>query len=60
MRKIVHVAGARPNYMKVAPLMEALRAVPGVRQVLVDTGQHYDASMAMVFFRDLALPDEMR
>ena len=60
MRKIVHVAGARPNYMKVAPLMETLRAVPGVRQVLVDTGQHYDASMAMVFFRDLALPEPDR
>lgn len=60
MRKIVHVAGARPNYTKVAPLMEALRAVPGVRQVLVDTGQHYDASMASVFFRDLSLPEPDR
>ena len=55
--KIVHVAGARPNYVKVAALWQAVRTgMPGVRQVLVDTGQHYDDSMAGVFFKDLALP----
>jgi hypothetical protein len=44
-KTIVHVVGARPNYMKIAPLMEALRST-GVRQLLVNTGQHYDGAMA--------------
>jgi len=55
MKTIVHVIGARPNYMKIAPLIEALRPFP-VRQVLVNTGQHYDDLMARAFVRDLALP----
>ena len=46
MKTIVHVVGARPNYMKIAPVMEALRPVAGIRQMLVNTGQHYDESMA--------------
>jgi UDP-N-acetylglucosamine 2-epimerase (non-hydrolysing) len=56
MKTIVHVVGARPNYMKIAPLIEALRAGPACRQVLVNTGQHYDESMAGAFVRDLGLP----
>jgi UDP-N-acetylglucosamine 2-epimerase (non-hydrolysing) len=56
MKTIVHVVGARPNYMKIAPLMEALRPSPAFRQVLVNTGQHYDDMMAGTFVRDLALP----
>jgi UDP-N-acetylglucosamine 2-epimerase (non-hydrolysing) len=56
MKTIVHVVGARPNYMKIAPLMEALRGSPAFRQVLVNTGQHYDDVMARAFVRDLALP----
>jgi UDP-N-acetylglucosamine 2-epimerase (non-hydrolysing) len=56
MKTIVHVIGARPNYMKMAPLIEALRAVTPFRQVLVNTGQHYDDLMARSFVRDLALP----
>jgi UDP-N-acetylglucosamine 2-epimerase (non-hydrolysing) len=55
-RTIVHVVGARPNYMKIAPIMEALRSVSGVRQVLVNTGQHYDEAMAKGFIRELQLP----
>ena len=55
-KTIVHVVGARPNYMKVAPLMDALRRVTGVRQVLVNTGQHYDEAMAKGFIRELSLP----
>ena len=54
--KILHVVGARPNYMKVAPLVDALRSVSGVEQVLLDTGQHYDEVMAGVFLKDLSLP----
>src|SRR5881396_3666940 len=56
MKTIVHVVGARPNYMKIAPLMAALRQAAIVRQVLVNTGQHYDDMMARAFVRDLALP----
>jgi UDP-N-acetylglucosamine 2-epimerase (non-hydrolysing) len=56
MKTIVHVIGARPNYIKIAPLMESLRAGSRFRQVLVDTGQHYDDMMARAFVRDLALP----
>src|SRR5579864_2652375 len=55
MTTIVHVVGARPNYMKIAPLMEALAAYP-FRQVLVNTGQHYDDMMSRAFVRDLGLP----
>jgi UDP-N-acetylglucosamine 2-epimerase (non-hydrolysing) len=56
VKTIVHVVGARPNYMKIAPLMEALAGAPGVRQVLVNTGQHYDDAMSKGFIRDLRLP----
>jgi UDP-N-acetylglucosamine 2-epimerase (non-hydrolysing) len=55
-KTILHVVGARPNYMKIAPLMEALKSVPRVRQLLVNTGQHYDAAMAGGFIRELSLP----
>jgi UDP-N-acetylglucosamine 2-epimerase (non-hydrolysing) len=42
--------------MKIAPIIEALRPVPGLRQLLINTGQHYDESMAGGFFKELALP----
>ena len=56
MKTILHVVGARPNFIKIAPVMEALAGRDGMRQVLVHTGQHYDEGMARVFFRDLGLP----
>jgi UDP-N-acetylglucosamine 2-epimerase (non-hydrolysing) len=56
MKTVVHVVGARPNYMKIAPIVEALKAVPNLRQVLVNTGQHYDEAMSTGFLRELALP----
>ncbi len=55
--KILHVVGARPNFMKVAPILAQLRRREGVRQILVHTGQHYDAKMSDVFFQDLGMPD---
>jgi UDP-N-acetylglucosamine 2-epimerase (non-hydrolysing) len=55
-KTIVHVVGARPNFMKIAPLMESLRPVEGIRQILVNTGQHYDEAMAKGFIRELQLP----
>jgi len=56
MRRILHVVGARPNFMKIAPVMEALAKRSGVAQCLVHTGQHYDARMSGVFFEQLGLP----
>jgi len=55
--KILHVVGARPNFMKVAPVLAQLRKKAGVQQILVHTGQHYDAKMSDVFFQDLGMPD---
>lgn len=55
-KTIVHVVGARPNFMKVAPVMEALQGDARLRQVLVNTGQHYDESMAGSFLKELQLP----
>jgi UDP-N-acetylglucosamine 2-epimerase (non-hydrolysing) len=52
---VVHVVGARPNYMKVAPVYAALER-HGVEQQLVHTGQHYDALLKDVFFAELPLP----
>jgi len=60
--KIILVAAARPNFMKIAPLMRAIRrhndASPShpIRPLLVHTGQHYDYEMSQVFFEDLGLP----
>src|SRR5256885_7364697 len=53
---VAHVVGARPNFMKAAPVMRALRE-RGVDQRLVHTGQHYDDRLSAIFFRDLALPE---
>src|SRR5947209_7247307 len=53
---VVHVVGARPNYMKVAPVYAALERRGNVEQRLVHTGQHYDTLMKDVFFAELPLP----
>lgn len=53
---ILHVVGARPNFMKAAPVLRALSLHASVRQTLVHTGQHYDASMSDVFFQQLGMP----
>jgi len=55
--KILHLVGARPNFMKVAPILAQLKRRPSVEQVLVHTGQHYDAKMSDVFFQDLGMPE---
>ena len=54
--KIVNVCGARPNYMKIAPLMHAYEGVAGIEPLLVHTGQHYDENMSKSFFDDLEIP----
>lgn len=54
--KILNIVGARPNFMKVAPLHRAFLDQPAVESKIVHTGQHYDARMSDVFFNQLDLP----
>jgi UDP-N-acetylglucosamine 2-epimerase (non-hydrolysing) len=54
--KILHVVGARPNFMKAAPVIRALSRTGGVNQLVVHTGQHYDFNMSDVFFQELGIP----
>ena len=56
MMHVLHVVGARPNFMKVGPVMTALASRMSVQQTLVHTGQHYDSAMSDVFFEQLGLP----
>src|ERR1041385_9142647 len=58
MLKVIIVAGARPNFMKVAPIVAAMKRRSGeFHPVLIHTGQHYDAAMSDAFFRDLEMPE---
>jgi len=54
--KLILIAGARPNFMKIAPLVEELGRSPAMEFLLVHTGQHYDEKMSDLFFRQLGLP----
>ena len=54
--RIAHIIGARPNFMKAAPVVRALNQVENVIQVLIHSGQHYDTNMSEVFFQQLELP----
>jgi UDP-N-acetylglucosamine 2-epimerase (non-hydrolysing) len=56
MLKVICVCGARPNFMKVAPLVEAFAQTGQIQPLLVHTGQHYDRQMSEQFFDDLGLP----
>ena len=58
MLKVINVVGARPNFMKVAPIVAAMRRrAREFHSLVVHTGQHYDAQMSAAFFRDLDLPE---
>ena len=58
MLRVINVAGARPNFMKVAPIVAAMRRrAHEFQTILVHTGQHYDAAMSEAFFRDLEIPE---
>jgi UDP-N-acetylglucosamine 2-epimerase (non-hydrolysing) len=54
--KILLIAGARPNFMKIAPLMRVLTNDPAFAPKLVHTGQHYDEKLSKIFFDDLKIP----
>jgi len=55
--KILSVVGARPNFIKISPIVNELRRVEGVTHVLVHSGQHYDDGLSLAFFRDLRIPE---
>ena len=58
MLKVINVVGARPNFMKVAPIVAAMKRRPDkFLPLVVHTGQHYDSAMSDSFFRDLELPE---
>jgi len=54
--KIICVVGARPNFVKIAPIIEEMKKHPDIETILVHTGQHYDYEMSKLFFEDLGIP----
>jgi UDP-N-acetylglucosamine 2-epimerase (non-hydrolysing) len=54
--RVLNVVGARPNLMKIAPLVEEMQRHPDIRQTLLHTGQHYDSKMSDIFFDALGIP----
>ena len=60
-RKVIVVAGARPNFIMVAPIMREFRKYKDIFDVvLVHTGQHYDYGMSDVFFEEMQIPHPMK
>ncbi|MHB2153664.1 non-hydrolyzing UDP-N-acetylglucosamine 2-epimerase [Calditrichota bacterium GD2] len=57
MIKVINVVGARPNFMKIAPIQREMSKYSNIKPVLVHTGQHYDKRMSKLFFNDLQLPE---
>ena len=55
--KIINVVGARPNFMKIAPLLKEMKEEKLLEPLLLHTGQHYDQSMSENFFRELMIPE---
>jgi len=56
LMKIIHVAGARPNFIKIASILRAGRKAPDIESLLVHTGQHYTENMSKTFFEELDIP----
>jgi len=54
--KIVSIVGTRPNFMKIAALVEEFKKYKEIRHILIHTGQHYDEEMSRLFFDDLSIP----
>lgn len=57
MKKVMLICGARPNFMKIAPVLKAMKRRGGLTHYLVHTGQHYDEKMSGSFFTDLGIPE---
>ena len=56
MMKVVSIVGARPQFIKAATVSRVLRTEPGLKELLLHTGQHYDDNMSEIFFRELDIP----
>ena len=56
MKKILNICGARPNFMKIAPLVHAMQRSSKLRSTIVHTGQHYSPTLSDVFFEELKIP----
>lgn len=56
MTRVCTVVGARPQFIKAAPVSRLLRSTPGLSETMIHTGQHYDPDMSNLFFRELGLP----
>lgn len=54
--RIINIVGTRPNFMKIAPIMQAMSASDRIEPILLHTGQHYDAQMSDNFFKELNIP----
>lgn len=55
-KKIIHIVGARPNFIKIANILRTCNATEGLESILVHTGQHYSSNMSDSFFTDLGIP----
>ncbi len=55
-KKVIHVVGARPNYMKAVPVIKRLSVYPRIQSYLLHTGQHYDKNLSDIFFKELDAP----
>lgn len=57
MKRILNIVGARPNFMKIAPIHREMKKQHDIEPILIHTGQHYDEKMSKLFFNDLHLPE---
>src|SRR5512142_2007020 len=55
--RILNVVGARPNFVKIAPIMAEMRRHAALEPLLVHTGQHYNARLSALFFEELGIPE---
>jgi len=55
MKRIACIVGARPNFMKIAPILRAMESTPDLEPTLIHTGQHYDKNLSDVFFEELGI-----